>query len=94
MQARSSHTDSQSVVYKGTFGHLESGRCGVVGSMSALESEDPGSIPGVSDTFSKCPNGLPHLYFFQLGWWSQEPLGFQERQANGGGMGPPCCLNS
>ena len=50
MQARSSHTVSQLVVFKGgfwTFG-LSGGR-GVVVSTSALESEDPGSIPGVSN---------------------------------------------
>ena len=56
MQARSSHTVSQLVVFKGdTLDIWNIGGRGVVVSMSALESEDPGSIPGVSNTFSKCP---------------------------------------
>ena len=49
MQARSSHTVSQLVVFKGaTLDIWIIGGRGVVVSTSALESEDPGSIPGVS----------------------------------------------
>ena len=63
MQARSSHTVSQLVVFKGaTLDIWNIGGCGVVVSMSALESEDPGWIPGVSNTFSKCPKWPPTFY--------------------------------
>ena len=47
---------SQLVVFKGaTLDIWNIGGRGVVVSTSALESEDPGSIPGISNTFSKCP---------------------------------------
>ena len=67
MQARSSHTVSQLVVFKGaTLDIWIIGGRGVVVSTSALESEDPGSIPGVSNTFSKCPKWPPRQVRLEL----------------------------
>ena len=63
MQAHSSHTVSQLVVFKGaTLDIWIIGGCGVVVSTSALESEDLGSIPSVSNTFSKCPKCPPTVW--------------------------------
>ena len=51
------------VVFKGaTLDIWIIGGRGVVVNTSALESEDPGSIPGVSNTFSKCPKWPPTVW--------------------------------